>query len=77
MISYLSKAFESVLNKKIIRHLSAYNLLSDYQYGFRKGRSIGDLAFLTESWLSFLRDFGETFAVGLHISKTFESGINL
>ncbi len=30
------------------------------------------LAFLTESWPSFLRDFGETFAVALGISKAFE-----
>ena len=40
---------------------------------FRKGRSTGDLlAFLTESWSSSLRDFGETFAVGLDISKAFD-----
>ena len=42
LISCLSKVFESVLNKKIIRHLSTHNLLSDYPYGFRKGRSTGD-----------------------------------
>ena len=68
LISCLSKAFESVLYK-IIRHLSAHNLLSDCQYGFRKGWSTDDLAFLTESWSSSFRDFGETFAVSLDISK--------
>ena len=56
-----------------MRHLSAHNLLSHYQYGFRKGRSTGDLlAFPTESWSSSFRDFGETFAVGLDISKAFD-----
>ena len=73
LISYLSKAFESVLNEKIMSHLSAHNFLSDCQYGFRKGRSIGDFfAFLTESWSSSYRDSGETFAVGLDISKAFD-----
>ena len=73
LISCLSKAFESILNKKILKHLSDHNLLSDHQYGFRKGRSTGDLlAFLTESWSSSLRDFGETFAVALDISKAFD-----
>ena len=65
-------AFESVLNKKIMRHLSAHNLLSDCRYGFRKDQSTGDLAFLTESWSSSFRDFDETFAVGLDISKAFD-----
>ena len=73
LISCLSKAFESILNKNILKHLSDHNLLSDHQYGFRKGRSTGDLlAFLTESWSSSLRDFGETFAVALDISKAFD-----
>ena len=55
-----------------MRHLSAHNLLSDCQYGFLKGRSTCDLAFLTESWSSSFWDFGETFAVGLDISKAFD-----
>ncbi len=71
-LSCLSKAFENILNRKILKHLSASNLLSDRQYGFRKGRSTGDLlAFLTNSWLSSLSRFGETFAVSLDMSKAF------
>ena len=78
LISCLFKAFESVLNK-IMRHLLAHNLLSDCQYGFQKGQSTDDLpAFLTESWSSSFRDFGENFAVGLTYRKpSIESGINL
>ena len=73
LISCLSKIFESILNKKIHKHLSLHNLLSVHQYGFQQGRSTGDLlAFLTESWPSSFRDFGETFAVALDISKTFD-----
>ncbi|MPC93075.1 hypothetical protein E2C01_088191 [Portunus trituberculatus] len=33
--------------KKILKHLSLHNLLSDCQYGFCQGCSTGDLAFLT------------------------------
>ena len=57
-----------------MRHLPARNLLSDCQYGFRKGQSTGDVAFLTEFWSSSFRDFSETFAVGLDISKAFDRG---
>ena len=61
-----------IFNKKIMKYLLAHNLLSDCQYGFQKGQSTGDLlAFLTESWSSSFRDFGEIFAVGLDTSKAF------
>ena len=72
LISCLSKVFEFIFNKKILKHLSLHNLLSDRQYGFRQDRSTGDLAFLTEFWSSSFRDFGETFAVAQDISKAFD-----
>ncbi len=73
LASCLSKDFESILNKKILKQLSDHNFLSDHQYGFRKMWSTGDLLdFLTESWSSSLRDFGESFAVALDISKAFD-----
>ncbi len=72
LLSCLSKAFETILNRKFHKHLSASNLLSDRQYGFRKGRSTGDLlAFLSNSWSASLSSFGKTFAVALDMSKTF------
>ncbi len=71
-IFFLSKAFETILNRKFLKYLSSFNLLSDYRYGFRKGWSTGDLlAFLTDSWSSFLSRFGETFVVVLDISQAF------
>ncbi len=73
LLSCLSKAFESILNRKIQTHLSTSDLLSDRQYGFRKGRSSGDLlSLLTDSWSSSLSRFGETFSVDLDISKGFD-----
>ncbi len=73
LLSCLSKAFESILNRKIQKHLSTSDLLSDRQYGFRKGRSAGELlSLLTDSWSSSLSRFGETFSVALDISKAFD-----
>src|ERR1044072_2762074 len=39
LTSVLSKVFESILNRKIWKHLNSSNLISDRQYGFRKERS--------------------------------------
>ncbi|KAL7633754.1 UNVERIFIED_CONTAM: hypothetical protein RMT77_015708 [Armadillidium vulgare] len=73
LISVLSKVFESILNRKIWKHLNSSNLFSDRQYGFRKKRSTGDLlSLLSDSWSSILRHFGESFAVALGISKAFD-----
>ncbi len=66
LTSCLSKAFESTLHRKILKHLSHHNIPADHQYGFRKGRFSGDLlAFLTEFWSFSLRNFGEPFAAAL------------
>ncbi len=73
LISCLSKRFETILNRKFLKHLSSYSLLSERQYGFRKGRSTGDLlAFLTDSWSSSLSRFGAAFAVALDTSTAFD-----
>ena len=71
--SILSKVFESIINKKIWKHLNSSNLVSDRQYGFRKERSTGDLlSLLSDSWSSALQNHGESFAVALDISKAFD-----
>ena len=72
LISCLSEVFESILNRKVLKHLSFHNLLSDHQYSFNEGRFTSDLGFLIESWSFSFRDFGEIFVVGLDISKAFD-----
>ncbi len=70
LFSSLSKVFESILNRKIQKHLSTSDLLSDRQYGFLKGRSTDDLLILlTNPWSSSLSRFSETFSVALDIQK--------
>ncbi len=78
-VSCLAKALETILNRKFLKHLSSFNFLSDHQYGFRKGRSTGDLlAFLTDSWAPSLSRFGETFAVAQILRRlAIESGTKL
>ena len=62
-----------MLNSHFIKHLKSNNLLSDHQYGFRKARSTGDLlSYVTHTWSSSLRSFGESFVFALDISKAFD-----
>src|SRR6201990_752335 len=73
LTSVLSKVFESILNRKIWKHLNSSNLISDCQYGFRKTLSTGDLLLiLSDSWPSALQHLGESFAVAIDISKAFD-----
>lgn len=71
--STLSKVMESVINFHLMRYLELNRLLSDRQYGFRGGRSTGDLmAILTEKWNQCIHLFGESKVVALDISKAFD-----
>ena len=66
----LSKMFEVLLNNYLLKQLEI-NL--DYQYAFQKARSTSDLlSYVTSIWSSALRDFGESFIIGLNISKSFD-----
>ena len=73
LTSILSKVFESIINRKIWGCDEFSKSISDRQYGFRKERSTGDLlTLLSDSWSTTIRNFGETFAVALDISKAFD-----
>ncbi len=70
--SCLSKAFETILKRKILSHISAPNLLSDSQHGFHKRPSTGNVpAFLTLSWSTYHSWYSETFVVALGMLKAF------
>ena len=57
----------------ILNRNTTSNLLSDHQYGFRNGRSTGDLlAYTSHIWSLTLEKFGESQAVALDISKAFD-----
>ena len=71
--SALSKVMESMVNYHLVNYLESNSLLNDRQYGFRRGRSTGDLmAFLSERWSRSIHRFGESRVVALDISKAFD-----
>ena len=43
LLSVVSKAFEKLVNNRIVNHLEKCGLFSDFQYGFRSSRSTVDL----------------------------------
>ena len=64
---------ETIITKQILAFLEANYLLSDYQYGFRKARSTGDLlAYAVHVWSSALESCGETRVIFFDISKAFD-----
>lgn len=72
--SWLFKSVESVLNRKILKHLVIHSLLSYQQYELRKVRSPGSLLkFLIRYWSFPLRVICEIFPIALNISKAFDS----
>lgn len=71
--SILCKVMEKVLNSKLLTYLEQNDLLGDSQYGFRRGRSTGDLlVYVTHCWGEAIEKHGEALAVSLDISKAFD-----
>ncbi|CAK1583471.1 unnamed protein product [Parnassius mnemosyne] len=68
--SLFSKIIESIINCQLMRYLENHQLISDLQYGFRRGRSAGDLqVYLTHRWVE---SKGEALAISLDIAKAFD-----
>lgn len=71
--SLLSKIMESIINRQLLQYLDEHQLLDDRQYGFRRGRSAGDLlVYLTHRWAEAVESKGEALAVSLDIAKAFD-----
>lgn len=71
--STLSKVFEIILNKHIVKHLETNSLINDKQYGFRHERSTVDiLTLLTHNFFQSTDLHGEVHTIALDISKAFD-----
>lgn len=71
--SILSKVMERVINTRLLAYLEENQLINDRQYGFRHGRSTGDLlAYLTHRWAAAIESKGEALALSLDIAKAFD-----
>ena len=73
LLSVISKAFEKLVNNRIVDHLEKCDLFSDFQYGFRSSRSTADVPTVVSDRIgrAFNRS-GATRAVPLDLSKAFE-----
>ena len=68
----VSKAFEKLVNNRIVDHLEKCGLFSDFQYGFRSSRSTaGLLTVVSDRIARAFNRSGATRAVALDISKAF------
>ena len=73
LLSVVSKAFEKLVNNRIVDHLENCVLFSDFQYDFRSFRSTADLLTIVSDRIAraFNRS-GFTRALALDISKAFD-----
>ena len=73
LLSVLSKAFEKLVNNRIVDHLQKCSLFSDFQYGFRSSRSTADLlTVISDRIIRVFNRSGATRAVALDISRVFD-----
>ena len=73
LLSVVSKAFEKLVNNRIVDHLEKCDLFSDFQYCFRSSRSTADVPTVVSDRIAraFNRS-GATQAVALDIYKAFD-----
>ena len=73
LLSVVSKAFEKIVNNRIVDHLEKSGLFSDFQYGFRSSRSTADLlTVISDSIARAFNRSGATRAEALDISRAFD-----
>ena len=73
LTNHLTKIFERVLRKHIIKHMEENDLMNKTQHGFRKGFStITQVLTYYESILSILEDGGNVDSIYLDFSKAFD-----
>lgn len=74
LVSCLSKLFTSVLNKRIVNFCETNNVISDAQFGFRKGRSTVDALFtLTNIVQNYLFNNKRLYCVYVDLCKCFDT----
>ena len=74
LVSCLSKLFTGILNKRIIDWAEENNVISDSQFGFRRGRSTTDAIFLLQSLIQkVLNQKGRLYCAFVDLQKAFDS----
>ena len=74
ILSSLSKIFEKVINKRFIDFLKKYNVISDYQFGFREGMSTTlALADICDQFQNALDNNEITCGIFIDLAKAFDT----
>ena len=69
----MSKLLEKIVEEQLVRFLNKKNTLSEYQFGFRSGRSTEDLlAKAVSDWSSNTDNGLSTVVVFMDLSKAFD-----
>ena len=70
LVSYFSKIFIGVLNNRLKKWTESNDVLSDWQVGFRKGRSTTDAIFVLNSIIQkVLKEEGRLFGAFIDLKK--------
>ena len=73
LLSVVSKAFEKLVNNRIVDHLEKCGLFSDFQYDFRSAWSTADLFTVASDRIAWaFNKSGVTWAVTFDISQAFD-----
>ena len=74
LVSCFSKIFTGVLNNRLTQWAESNNVLSDSQFGFRKGRSTTDAIFVLNGIIQkILNEKGRLFCAFVDLKKAFDS----
>ena len=73
LTNHITKIFERIIKKALVKHLESNNLLNNTQHGFRKGRStVTQLLRYYDSILSMLEKGHQVDAIYLDFSKAYD-----
>lgn len=74
VITSFAKVLETALYRRIVEHISSNNIMTDHQFGFRKGCSTDEAIFkLVYEVLKALNDKAKVGSVFLDLEKAFDS----
>ena len=74
LVSCFSKIFTGILNNRISNWAESNNILSDSQFGFRKGRSTTDAVFVLNAIIQkILNEKGRLFCAFVDLKRAFDS----
>ena len=73
LTNHLTKIFERILRKAIVKHLEVTDLMNETQFGFRTGRStISQLSRYYDSIMTMLESGNRVDSIYLDFAKVFE-----